>query len=263
MPSSQITRRTFAATASGFAAGVFATAILGANARVAAGQATPIASVPAEYVSTRLRTLSSPDFRDQVNAQVLEQFIPEIETLNGYRGYVLGDVVDHDDQSLAISVMSNVNQQAAFDAASQEFVAGLGELSTALETQEWKGDLQIAEGPATTMATPVAMSGGMASQGYVTVRIYRSGSSDPRGLVPELISGFLPITSGIPGFEGYLWYLTDEGFVAISLFDSIESADASTEAARDWAAENATAYFEGDPIVINANVVYANLPVLR
>jgi hypothetical protein len=79
--------------------------------------------------------------------------------------------------------------------------------------------------------------------------------------VAEAEAGFLPIIMALPGFVGYLWFPTDEGFVGISLYDSEASALESTAAAQAWAIEHLAAYTDTPPEVINATVVYANLPI--
>lgn len=52
------------------------------------------------------------------------------------------------------------------------------------------------------------------------------------------------------------------GFVAITIYDSEEPVTVSSEAAVAWAAEHLAAYTDGNPTIINASVVYSNLPIL-
>jgi hypothetical protein len=258
----RIDRRTFTATAisAGIAAGLFATPLL----RVSAQEATPIVTVSG-YVSTRLRTVTSAEARDQVNATVLDQFVDQVKALEGYDGYLLGDVIDEPTLSLAIVALEESSQGPAFDEAAKEFVASISDLVDAEKTLTWVGDVLILGSPidnGTPMATPV-IADTSGSSGYVAVRIHTSKpDTDPRDIVPAIISGFLPIVTGLAGFKGYLWYPIDGGFVAISLFDSVESATASNEAAKEWAVENVSTYTDGNPQIINADVVYADLPIL-
>jgi hypothetical protein len=118
-----------------------------------------------------------------------------------------------------------------------------------------------AEATSTPAATPVDENW---TGSYVAVRIHKSlPNTDPRGFVPEAIDGFLPIVLGLPGFIGYLWFPVEGGFVAISIYDSEASAVESTNAARAWATEHLADYTDGNPEVINANVVYADMPILE
>lgn len=258
MTTHQLTRRTFTARAAGIAAGVFATSRFGVTAQ----DATAVAGVqPMGFVSTRIRTVGSVEQRDLVNERVTADFAPEVARLDGFLGYILGDVVDKPEDSLAIVVLREEEQFEAFGAVASGFVASLGDDGVAVETVEWAGDLLISGAPVadsgTPTATPVA-----ASAGYVAVRVHTSlPGTDPHDFVPLATSGFLPIVTELPGFQGYLWYPTDGGFVAISLYDSEESAAASNDAAREWAAEFLTEYTDGNPEIINANVVYTDLPI--
>ena len=260
MSTVRLSRRTLTATAAGFAVGAFAP-----RSGVLAHDATPVAGPQAMgYVSTRLRTVEAAAQRDRVNDLVQRDFLPDVEALEGFEGYVLGNVIDAPEQSLSIVVLDAPAKAAAFDALAKAFVDGIGDEVVTVNTEQWAGDLLIAAAPATTatpVATPVART--PMSDGYIALRVHTSlPDTDPRDFVPLAIEGFLPIVVGISGFRGYLWYPADGGFVAISMFDSEDAALAATEAAREWAAEFLADYTDGHPQVVNANVVYANLPIL-
>jgi hypothetical protein len=258
-----VSRRTFTASATGFVAGIFALSRSGSAAP--AQEATPAGSlVPTGFVSMRLRTVAAAGQRDVVNGLVLEDLVSGVEALDGYQGYLLGDVLDDPETSLSVLVMDEASQTAAFDELAGSFVSGIADQVEVVETVEWSGDLLItgrpAEGAATPLATPV---GGSASTGYVAVRVHTSlPGTDPLDFVPLATEEFLPIVEGLDGFQGYLWFPVEDGFAAISLYDSETSAEASNEAAREWAAEFLTDYTDGNPEVINATVVYADLPIL-
>ena len=263
----ELNRRTFAASAAGIAAGVFVARsgiVAGQEATAIAGGASPEAvTKPIGYVSTRIRTLEAADARSGVNDLVVEQFAPEVEALPGFEGYLLGDIVDHADQSLSIVVFDEEAQTAAFDETAKTFVATLEDGAVVTGTEAWAGDLLIRGVPATTSATPAATPVTSGVSGYAAMRVHTSKpGTNPRDFVPLATTGFLPIVTALPGFQGYLWYPTDEGFVAISLYDSAESANASHDAAKEWAAEFLSEYTDGNPRIINANVVYTKLPVL-
>lgn len=249
-------RRTFTASAAGFAAGLFALPRLGL-----AQDGEP---APTGYVSTRVRTVESAEQRDAVNDLVLNGFVRDVQSLEGYQGYVLGDVIENPGDSLSILVLENEAQLDGFNTLASEFVAGIEDEVSTVDTVEWSGDLMISAGASASESTPEASAGaGPLTSGYIAMRVHTSlPETDPREFVPLATSDFLPIVSGLEGFRGYLWYPIDGGFVAISLFDSEEAAEESNEAARDWAAEFLTEYTDGDPDVINANVRFANLPIL-
>jgi len=258
----EFSRRRFTATAAGIAVGVFAAPMF----RVAAQDATPGAeSAPRGFISTRVRTVESDEQRDAVNEMVFAGFIQDVRELEGYRGYVLGDVIGQPGKSLSILVLENESQQAGFDALAAEFVAGIEEEVTTVSTEEWSGELLIAasarqHGSGTPPQKPGA---GPLTQGYVVVRVHESAPDmDSREMVPLISADFLPIVGAIDGFRGYLWYPTEDGFVSITLFDSEEAAMESNEVKTDWISENLADYVAGEGEVFNAIVRFASLPVL-
>ena len=263
MSNNRLDRRTFTATATGFAAGVFATSLTDISAQEGA---TPVATVPQGYVSMRVRTMASPEGRVAVNDIVIEEFIPDVQQLEGYGGYLLGDVLEDDTQSLSVLLVNEQSDTAGFDELAAAFVAGLRDTPAGdvVATTQWEGELLISGYPATSTATPVASPADTVLRaGYAAVRIHSSlPGTDPRDFVPLATEGFLPLVEGLAGFEGYLWFPIEGGFVAISLFDSETSAMASTDEALDWAAEFLTEYTDGNPQVINASIVWAEFPLL-
>ena len=261
MPVSRVDRRTFTASAAGIAAGIFATSLPRVYAE---GNATPAATTPQGFVSTRIRTVETAEAREAVNEPVLDQFVPEVEALDGFEGYLLGNVIDNDAASLSVVVLDDEQRAAGFNDIAAEFVAGLEESISTVDTVQWAGDLLISGGPSANEATPDASQAEVMTEGYIAVRVHTSlPGIDPNDFVPLATSDFLPIVTALPGFVGYLWYPTERGFVAISLYDSIESAQESNVAALDWAAELLTEYTDGSPEIFEANVVYANLPIIR
>lgn len=261
MSSVTMSRRKLVSTGGGFAAGVF----LAARGVTLAQVASPAAEVqPLGFVSMRVRTVAEAGQRDRVDELVQDEFMPEVEELDGFAGFVLGDVIDAPDKSLSIVVLEEAGQAAGFDDAAKAFVERVGDEVVPVETVQWAGDLLIAGSPEADAGTPAATPlGASMTSGYVAVRVHTSlPGTDPREFVPLATSGFLPIVAGLEGFRGYLWFPTDDGFAAISLYDSEASAEASNEAAHEWAAENLADYTDGNPEIINANVVYANLPIL-
>lgn len=259
MSSATMSRRKLVAAGGGFAAGVF----LASRGAMVAQEASPAAEVrPLGFVSMRVRTVAEASQRDRVDELVVDAFVPEVEALDGFAGFVLGDVIDAPEESLSIVVLEEAGQTAGFDEAAKAFVERIGDEVMPVGTVQWAGDLLIAGSPEADAGAATPASAAMTG-GYVAVRVHTSlPGTDPREFVSLATSGFLPIVAGLDGFRGYLWFPTEEGFAAISLYDSEASAEASNEAARAWAAENLADYTDGNPEVINANVVYTNLPIL-
>ena len=266
----RISRRTVTAVGTGFAVGLLATRGMQVSASEATpeeGAATPVGGVtPLGYVTMRMRPLDDPQFRDDMNARVIEEFLPKIAAVDGFEGYLVADVIDHPNLTFGVTVLKDRAAAARSDAVAKSFVFE-GDIDKHIiieETRQWAGDLLMLGTPADATASPAASPVAEHGAGYyVTARIYASlPNTDPRGFVPEAISGFLPIILGLPGFLGYLWFPVEGGFVAISVYETEEAAIESTNAAKAWATEHLAAYTDGNPEVINATVVYANVPIL-
>jgi hypothetical protein len=255
-----VNRRAFTALSGGFIATLATSRVPG----VSGHEATPVAIEPMGFVSMRLRVLTRPEARAEVNALVVSDLLPEVTDLPGYGGYVLADVLDVETQSVAVVVFQDSDQLGAFNDAAAGFVESVGDRVDAAATQQWAGDLLMKAAPsAEAEATPVAASAGPLTSGYAAVRVHTSlPGTDPRDFVPEAVDGFLPLITVLPGFRGYLWFPVEGGFAAITLYDSEESATASSEAAVSWATEHLAAYTDGNPTIINAGVIYSDLPVL-
>lgn len=237
-----------------------------AVSRVAAAQVATPAATPAGvgpilgFVSLRVRQLAAPEFRTAVNDIVTSEFVPDVQALPGYQGYVLGDVLDDETQSLSVVVFEEAAQAEAFAELAQAFVGGLDPEFSVETPLAVEGDLLVTASAGSAEATPVASG---TAAGYIAVRVYASlPGSNPRDMAPIVSEGFVPIVAGFSGFQGYLYFPSEGGFTSISLFDSEASALESTTAARGWVAENLTEFTAGDPQVINAAGVFIDLPVL-
>jgi len=85
---------------------------------------------------------------------------------------------------------------------------------------------------------------------------------DAAEMAANVSSRLLPAITAIDGFHGYLWYLTDVGFVSITLFDSDDAAHEASDAVRDRAADALPETGESLETII-ARIRFASLPVLR
>ena len=249
------TRRQVLAGSMAMAAGVFA------HPRWIAGaqEGTPTAG-DAPLVSLSVRTLGSQELVREVNPLVIKTFIPQVKELEGYGGYVLGDVRDAP-QSVVVTVLGNRDHLESFREIAQVCLGGLDEKFAQESPREFLGPLSMQAGPTDVDGTPVPTAPW--TTGYLAVRNHTSlPGTDPMDFVPAAQEGFLPIVTALPGFMGYLWFPQETGFCAISLYTSEEAAQASTAAAMSWAQEYLAQYTDMKPEVINATLVYADLPLL-
>lgn len=259
---SGMSRRQFNAVAAGFAVGAFAVARPEARAQedAPAGEIQPLG-----FASTRIRTVESEEQREIVTGEVLNGFVRDVMALDGYRGYVLADVIDPPEASLSILVLEDEAGQQGFEDLAATFVADIEDEVTTVETVEWSGELLIAASAREHgRGTPPQKAGaGPLTQGYVVVRVHTSApGTDPREVAPLVAADFVPLVAAIDGFRGYLWYPTTEGFVSIALFDAEEAAEQSSEIKTDWISEHLPDHVEGEGEAFKASIRFASLPVL-
>jgi len=266
--SSTFTRRKAVGAAAGLAGGFLVTSgrTFAQSGTPSSSMATPTAEIaPLGYVTMRMRPLEEPGDRDNTNAQVIEEFLPAISQVDGFLGYLVADVIDDPLLTFGVTVMRDLDASLASDEVARSFVTQeeIDEDVVIEETQRWAGDLLmlgVSDEAAASAATPPLEEFGAGY--FVTARIYQSiPGTDPRGFVEKARAEFLPIIQALPGFVGYLWFPTDDGFASVSLFQSEESAAQATTAAKSWVAENLSTYTDSPPEVINATVVHANLPI--
>ncbi len=72
---------------------------------------------------------------------------------------------------------------------------------------------------------------------YVTIRAY-PGNRELADALAARESELKEVIGGIAGFKAYYLLRLDEGTTTVSVFETREGADASTEAAADWLVQN-------------------------
>ena len=96
---------------------------------------------------------------------------------------------------------------------------------------------------------------------HASVRVYDGfEASGLEEFVTILEDGFLPLMRETDGFFGYYLMHDDAGMVSvISIFDTEASALASNENARDFVANNLTAFLPSSPLIVSGRVGVAAL----
>lgn len=253
----RINRRTIARGALGLALALPAVKITGARAQ----ESTPAAATPGiGYAVTRIHTLNAPELVAEIDALVVEQFVPQVQALSGYRGYLLADSLDDPAVNFTISLFDAKASTAASTDASKAWVATLDPKFEHPAPMALDGDIFVAASPA-NLGTPTPT--GAAAGDFVVVRHYQGADGkDQTALAPLIIEGFLPIVASVDGFRGYIWYTVPDGRVSVSLFTTKEASEASTQKAADWVAVNSAEYTDGKPDVYNGKLVFADVPML-
>lgn len=229
----------------------------------AAQSATPVAGMPAQgYAAVRIHTLSAADLVPEIDTLVVSEFVPIVQRLPGYKGYILGDSVDNPRVNFSVSWFANTGSATASTQASAAWVKTLDPKFQHESPIALDGPVLIAAGP-TASGTPAVASPAatpQAGEGYVTIRRYRNKSgADTATIASVTQSGFVPIISSVAGFRGYLWLPLSGGRVSISLFDTKAQSDEATTKAASFVAQNTAQFTEGKPDIYSGKVVFADV----
>ncbi len=209
------------------------------------------------FVSIRHYAGLDPDGQDELYRLTAEGFLPLIRESEGYIGYYW---LHEGEDVVAVSLFESQEQAAASSESAREYVAAnLAHLvqgpPRTVEGQVDIGFVEMLDG----------MGDGAVSSLHASVRIYDDFEADDLAEFVAIVEdGFLPIMRETDGFFGY--YLMNDGaetVTAISIFDSEASSLASNENAREFVAENLTAYLPSAPAIVSGRVGIASLAGLN
>ncbi len=206
------------------------------------------------FLSIRVYDGVDPADLDELERVTVAGFLPIINASDGFIAYYVLRPLDG--SLAAINIFETREQALASNELARDFVAE--NLAPLLPNPP-----RIVEGAVNIGFVEMldGMADGDVSSLHASVRIYDEfEAEDLDEFVSIIEDGFLPIMRASEGFFGY--YLMNDGagtLAAISIFDSESSAQASNEAARDFVAENLSAYLPELPSITSGRVAIASL----
>jgi len=182
-----------------------------------------------------------------------EEFLDIIRDDDGFISYYW---LDSGEQVVTISLYDTKEQATASNAAASQHIA-----DSLVDVKP--GPPRIVEGLVDIGFIEMldGMADGVAGSLYASARLYDGFEADDLDEFVAIVEdGFLPIMRESDGFFGYyLMHDVAGTLVAISIFDSEESALASNAKAADFVAENLTAYLPNNPAIASGQVGIAAL----
>ena len=205
------------------------------------------------FVSIRLYDGLDPNDADELYRLTAEGLLDILRQSDGFIGYYW---LHSGENVLAISLFATEAQASASNDVARDYVA-----------EHLAG---LVPNPPLIVAGPVhlgvvemldGMEDGDTDSLYLSLRIYDDFETDDLDeFVTTVQDGFLPLMRESDGFFGY--YLMDDGagaLASVSVFDSEASALASNEKARDFVAENLTAFLPSAPSITSGQLDIAAL----
>ncbi|MCY3832246.1 MAG: hypothetical protein OXG85_04465 [Chloroflexi bacterium] len=206
------------------------------------------------FASIRLYDGIEPTDLAEADRITRQGFLPLISESDGFIAYYV--VHPQDGQLAAINVFESREQALASNELAREFV--VEKLAPLLPNPP-----RIVEGSVDLAFVEMldGMAHGDVNSLHASLRVYDGfAAADLAQFVSIVEDGFLPIMRETDGFFGYYLMHDDAGaLAAFSIFASEASALASNEKARDFVAENLTAYLPNDPTVVAGRVAVAVL----
>ena len=206
------------------------------------------------FISIRRYDGIDPDDMVEAERIIRDGFVPIVSGSAGFIAYYV--VFTDDDVLLTINLFETREQAMTSNDLAREFVVDylaplLPNLPLIVEGSVDIGFVEMLHG----------MDDSDVSSLFASVRIYDGfETANLDKFVSIVEDGLLPLMRETDGFLGY--YLMDNGagkVASVSIFDSEESALASNEKARDFAAEKLTVYLPNDPLVSAGRVGIAVL----
>jgi hypothetical protein len=257
-------RRAITTGAAGFALSIPFLRAVNAQAQEATPEMGSMAPTAVGYSVARIHTLNAPELVPEIDTLVVEQFVPQVQALPGYPGYLLADSTDDPRVNFTVSLFDTQASTEASTAASAAWVKTLDPKFQHPAPIALDGEIFVAAAPDPMMASTAATPMPDAPGSFVVIRHYQGAEGvDQASLAPLILDGFVPIVSAVEGFQGYLWYIVPDGRVSISLFATEAASQESTEKAAEWVAGNTAQFTDGKPDVYTGEVVFADLPILQ
>ena len=205
------------------------------------------------FISIRVYGGLESDEHFELFRQTAEEFMGIIRETDGYIGYYW---LFSGDGAAAINLFASEEQASASNEAAAAYIAAnLADLvpnpPLVIEGEADIGFVEMLDG----------MADGEVANLHASLRLYEDFAADDLNEFVTIVEdGFLPLMRETDGFFGY--YLMNNGagtLGAISIFDSQASALASNDHARDFVAENLTAFLPSSPTIVEGSVHVASL----
>lgn len=90
---------------------------------------------------------------------------------------------------------------------------------------------------------------------FAVIRRYNAQPGTTHQILERVDEGFAPILRALDGFVAYTVLDAGDGTIAsVSIFETRESAEASTQLASDWVRRNIPSLIRTSPVIVTGNV---------
>lgn len=208
------------------------------------------------YGIVRVRTLSTPELTQAVFPDVMYRFLPATAAVPGYFGYLFAFGSDNPADSIAMTLLENMEAAVAADEVATAYVAGLDPRLTPETPMAEQGPIRVY---VTTDRTRSELPPGLTGCQFTARNKKNTGDTDIDALVTAVQHDLAPMLQAMDGFVLYGWMMTPEGRVAFNIWETADQLAAGDKAIADWVAANPVAASSGETEVHAGIIGYAEV----
>ena len=206
----------------------------------------------------RVRTHPTPDLAQAVYPDVIFRFLPPTAALPEYFGYIFA-FDDADPRStINVTLLEDASAADEANAVAEAYVERMDPRLTPETPIAEQGEVriyQLTDRPQSEL--PPLLHGC-----HITMRHRRNApDTDIEGVIKSASEGFGPILAAMDGFILYCWMHAAGGRVSFNLWETAEQLEAGNQAVADYVAANPVITAEGETVVHNGVIGYADLLV--
>jgi hypothetical protein len=204
---------------------------------------------------TRIRTHPTPDLAQAVYPDVMFRFLPPTAALFGYVGYIFAFDLADAATTMNVTLLTDAEAAAEANAVAKVYVEGMDPRLTPETPIAEQGAVRIYQ----VTNRPLSELPPNLHGCHITIRHRRNApDTDIEGVIRSASEGFGPIQAAMDGFVLYGWMHTDSGRVSFNIWETAEHLAAGNQAVADYAAANPVITSEGETIVHNGVIGFAD-----
>lgn len=203
----------------------------------------------------RVRTHPTPDLAQAVFPDVMFRFLPPTAAVPGYFGYIFAFDLADPATTINITLLDETTAVDDANAVAEAYVETMDprlKPETPIAEQGAVRIYQVTNRPLSEL--PPNLYGC-----HITMRHRRNApDTDIEGVIRSASEGFGPIQAAMDGFVLYGWMHADAGRVSFNIWETAEHLAAGNQAVADYAAANPVITSEGETIVHNGVIGFAD-----
>jgi hypothetical protein len=203
----------------------------------------------------RVRTHPSPELAQAVYPDVMYRFLAPTAALPGYFGYIFAFDNADPRNTINITLLEDPSAAEVANAVAEAYVEGMDPRLTPQTPIAEQGAVRIYQPTDRPLSELPPLLHGC----HITMRHRRNApDTDIEEVIKSASEGFGPIQAAMDGFVLYGWMHAEGGRVSFNIWETAEQLEAGNQAVADFVAANPVITSEGETVVHNGVIGYAD-----